>query len=75
MVVPPSVVTSTSAGPAVPGGVVHVTDEASPSVTLQVEPPTVTVAPVKLVPVIVSTVPPVVGPTTGDTELTVGAAT
>jgi hypothetical protein len=40
-----------------------------------VAPKLTTVAPVKLVPVIVTVVPPAVGPEFGATEVTVGAAT
>ena len=75
--VPPAVVTKTLAIPALPAGVVQV------AVVLlftlkaeQAEPPTVMpVAPVRLVPVMVMDVPPVVDPLVGETEVTVGAAT
>jgi len=43
--------------------------------TAALAPPTVTVAPVKFVPVIVIVVPPVAGPLDGLTLATVGAAT
>jgi hypothetical protein len=39
------------------------------------EPNLTALAPVKLVPVIVTLPPPLVGPAAGDTPLTVGAAT
>ena len=74
--VPPTVVTKTLALPAVPAAVVQVADVAEATLTLvQAAPPTVMgVAPVKLVPVIVTTVPPAVEPELGLTEVTVGAA-
>ena len=74
--VPPVVVTLTSTT-LVPAGDVAVIEvaeltmkpvaEAAPNVTV--------VAPVKLVPVIVTVVPPVAGPCVGEIEVTVGAAT
>ena len=70
-------VTTTSAGPGVPAGVVAVIDVAELKVTLGATvTPNVTVAPLtKSVPVIVATVPPVVGPMLGDTDATVGGGT
>ena len=75
--VPPGVVTSTLAVPAVPDGVVAVIEVALTTVTLVAAvPPIVTaVVPVKLVPVIVTLVPPASGPLLGLMPLTVGAAT
>ena len=72
--VPPGVVTLTDAVPAVPAGVVAVIDVALTTVTdVAATPPTVTaVAPVKSVPVIVSTVLPASGPLAGETLDTVG---
>jgi len=75
--VPPGVVTSTLAVPALPAGVVQVAEVAETTVRpVQAEPPTVMpVAPVRLAPVMVMLVPPVVGPLVGETEVTVGVAT
>src|SRR5690606_10046340 len=67
-------VITTSAGPAVPAGVVTViwvsesTVNDVPAVPSNVTP----VAPVNPVPVIVTTVPPVVGPSVGVSELIAG---
>lgn len=74
---PPGVVTTTLAEPTVPAGVVAVMLVALTTVTaVAAVPPMVTpVAPVKLVPVMLTLVPPEVGPVEGLTELTVGAAT
>ena len=75
---PPDVVTNTLAVPAVPAGVLHVSevDEATDG-EVQGLPATVTVvAPVtKLVPVIVTLVPPAAGPGFGLIAVNVGAAT
>jgi len=75
--VPPAVVTSTLADPALPAGVVQVADVEEATLTdVHATPPTVMpVAPVKLVPVMVMDVPPAVGPLVGETEVTDGAAT
>ena len=74
--VPPGVVTRTLAVPAVPAGVSAVIEVALTTVTLVAAvPPIVTpVAPVKSVPVIVTLVPPAIGPLAGLIPLTVGAA-
>ncbi len=74
---PPTVVTTTSFAPAVPDGVAAVNDVAAPltSTLVAAAPPTVTVAPVKLVPVMVMAVPPANGPEDGLTLAMVGAAT
>lgn len=74
--VPPGVVTTTLADPAVPAGTVAVIVVALTTVTpLAVLPPTVTaVAPVKPVPVMVTDVPPVIGPMAGLIAVTVGIA-
>ena len=73
---PPGVVTATSRAPAVPDGVVAVMVVAFTTVIpLADAPPMVTpVAPVKLVPVMVTLVPPAAGPTLGLIAVTVGAA-
>jgi len=72
--VPPAVVTSTLAVPAVPGGVVQVAVVLLTTVNaVQATPPTVMpVAPVKLVPVMVMDVPPKVVPVLGLTAAAVG---
>ena len=73
--VPPGVVTTTLAVPALPGGAVQVAVVLLTTVKLlQATPPTVPpVAPVRLVPVMVMDVPPKVVPVAGLTEETVGA--
>jgi hypothetical protein len=73
--VPPGVVTRTLAVPAVPEGVVQVAEVAEATLTaVHAAPPTVIpVAPVKLVPVIVTGVPPAVEPDVGEIDVTVGA--
>jgi hypothetical protein len=72
---PAGVVTMTLAEPAAWLGTVAVIEVAFTTETLvAAAPPTVTpVAPVKFVPVIVTLVPPAVGPEFGLTEVTVGA--
>jgi hypothetical protein len=71
--VPPGVVTLTSTKP-VPVGEVAVIDVAELKVKLAVAAPKVTaVTPVKLVPVIVTDVPPAAGPAAGEIEVIVGA--
>ena len=75
---PPGVVTVTSTGPNAFAGVVAVIEVALATTVTPVAgmPPNVTaVAPVKLVPVMVTDVPPAVGPEFGLTLVTVGAAT
>ena len=74
---PPAVVTATVCEPDVPAGVTAVMDVGETTVKLAAAtPPTVTsVAPVKLVPVIVMDVPPPTGPDTGLTPVMVGAGT
>ena len=71
---PPAVVTATLLAPAVPAGVLAVIDVALTTTTLVAATPfTVTlVAPVKLVPEIVISVPPLIGPEVGLTEEMVG---
>ena len=71
---PAGVVTMTLTAPAAPTGVVAVIVVASTTATLvAAAPPKVTlVAPVKVVPVMVTLVPPAVGPEFGLTEVTVG---
>ena len=73
--VPLGVVTVTSTVPAVPAGAVAVIWVALLTATLvaAVEPKATPVAPVKLVPVIVTEVPPAVGPEDGLTCVTAGA--
>jgi len=75
--VPPEPVSTTVTNPAAFAGVTTVTEVA---LTLEIEvpavPPKVTDdVPVKLVPVIVTVVPPDVEPVSGDTEVIVGAPT
>ena len=73
---PPTVVTTTSFAPAVPEGVTAVIEVALTTTTLvAAAPPTVTVAPLKFVPVMVIAVPAVNGPEDGLTLAIVGAAT
>ena len=66
--------TRTLAAPAVRAGVTAVIEVADTTVTeVAAAPPIVTpVAPVKLVPVIVTEVPPAVGPALGEMAVTVG---
>ena len=68
-------VTTTLAVPAVPDGVVAVTDVSlTKTILVAAAPPIVTpVTPVKPVPVIVTLVPPKVGPVAGEIVVTVGA--
>ncbi len=72
--VPPAVVTVTSTGPTEPAGLSTVISVAETTTTLvpAVDPKSTAVAPVKLVPVRVTEVPPVEGPLVGDTTVTVG---
>ena len=74
--VPPGVVTSTLAVPAVPAGATQVSVVALMTTTpVAATPPMVTpVAPVKLVPVIVTRVPPAAVALLGEIAVTVGAA-
>ena len=67
MLVPPGPVTVTSTVPAAPAGAVAVMEVALLTVKVEaaVVPNFTAVAPVKLVPVIVTEVPPVVGPEVG----------
>ena len=71
---PAAVVTTTLAVPAVPAGAVAVIVVLLTTVVfVAATPPIVTpVAPVKLVPVMVTLVPPAVGPLTGEMEVTLG---
>jgi hypothetical protein len=75
--VPPGVVTVTSTAPAEPAGEVAViwVAELTVKVVALVLPSFTAVAPEKFVPVIVTVVPPAVGPLVGESEVTVGAAT
>ena len=73
--VPPGVVTVTSTVP-LPAGEVTVIWVSELTVGVaEVLPKWTTVAPVKLVPVIVTMVPPDAGPEPGEIPVTVGAAT
>ncbi|MNE07162.1 hypothetical protein D3C80_997690 [compost metagenome] len=75
VLVPPAVVTRTSTAP-VPAGAVAVIDVALLTVWLAVIPPKVTVvAPARFVPLMVTVVPPPVGPLFGAIDVTVGAPT
>lgn len=71
---PPGVDRTTSRAPAVPDGVTAVTEVALTTTSDVADaPPIVTpVVPVKLVPVIVTLVPPAIGPLDGDTDVIVG---
>lgn len=72
---PPGVVNTTSVAPAVPDGVVTVTDVAPTVPSEPATPPIVTpVVPLKLVPVIVTVVPPAIGPLDGLSVVIVGTA-
>ena len=75
--VPPGVVTSTLAVPALPAGVVAVmVVSVKVPIMVAATPRMVTpVAPVKPVPVMVMLVPPAIGPLVGEILVTVGAAT
>jgi hypothetical protein len=75
--VPPTVVTVTSTTPALPAGAVAVIDVLEFTVTpvAALDPKSTAVAPVRSVPVIVTDVPPSVGPDVGDTAVTAGSAT
>ena len=72
---PPAVVTTTSLAPTKPTGVFAVIDVAVATTLVAATSPTFTVAPVKLVPVIVKAVPAVSGPDDGATLAMVGSAT
>ena len=72
---PPAVVTTTSFAPAVPAGVFAEIEVAVATTLVAATPPTVTVAPVKLVPAMVIDVPAVSGPDIGETLAIVGRAT
>ena len=76
VLVPPGVATVTSTVPAVPAGEVAVICEEVTTVTLLATfAPNLTVGgPAKLVPVIVTAVPPPVGPEVGLMPVTVGVA-
>ena len=72
--VPPGVVTVTSTVPAAPAGAVAVMEVVllTVKVVAAVAPKATAVAPVKLVPVTVTEVPPATGPEVGLTAVTVG---
>jgi len=73
--VPPAVVTRILTAPAMCAGVVQVAEVAETTLTdVHAVPPTdMPVAPVRLVPVMVMVVPPVVGPLVGKMDVSVGA--
>jgi hypothetical protein len=75
--VPPVVVTVTSTLPALPDGDVAViwVSESTLKLVAAVPPKATADVPVKWLPVIVTDVPPPVGPEIGATAVTVGAAT
>ena len=75
--VPPGVVTVTSTVPAAPAGDTAVSDVLLATITpvAEVVPNMTEVAPVRAVPVTVTTVPPAVVPLVGETPETVGAGT
>jgi len=75
--VPPAVVTVTFTGPAVPAGAVAViwVAEFTTTFVAAFAPKRTDVAPVRFVPVIVTTVPPATGPLAGLSAVTVGTAT
>ena len=71
---PDAVVATTSAAPAACAGTVTVIEVAVFEVIVAGVPPKVTeLAPLRLVPVNVTDVPPAVGPLAGDTAVSVGA--
>ncbi len=74
---PPAAVTLISTVPAEPAGDVAMIWVAELTVkpVAAVAPKFTAVAPVKLVPVIITVVPPDVGPEVGEMDVTVGAAT
>ncbi len=76
LVPPPGVLTVTSTIP-VPLGAVAVTEvaELTVKVVASAEPKWTALAPVRLVPVIFTTLPPDAGPEVGFSEVTVGAPT
>ena len=73
--VPPAVVTVTWTVPAVPDGLMADTDVSEWTVTpvAGLEPKSTAVVPVRLVPLMVTLVPPAVDPAPGLTPVTVGA--
>ncbi len=74
--VPPDVVTLTSTVPAPAGEVAVIeVEETTVTPTAAVAPNVTAVAPDKLVPVIVTVVPPPPGPPVGEIDVTVGGAT
>jgi len=74
--VPPSVVTMTSTGP-VPGGeaATMVVELLMMYESVSADPKATAVAPVRFVPVMVTDVPPPLGPEFGLTEVTLGGGT
>ena len=70
---PPGVVMVTLTVPAVPGGLVTVICVPESPATVAAAPPKLTEAPPRLVPLIVTAVPPAVVPLDGDNPVTAGA--
>ena len=69
VLVPPAVVTATATAPADPAGVVTVIDVGVAVFTVAVTPPKVTdVGEERFVPVMVTTVPPAIGPDGGERD-------
>src|SRR5579859_6868956 len=73
LALPPGVVTVTVTVPAFPAGLVRVIWLAESELGLSATPPKLTVAPVRLAPVIVTGVATPAGPLDGEIELIVGA--
>ena len=69
---PPGVVTVMVAGPAAWGGLVTVICVPESEVGETMVPPKLTVAPLRLVPLIVTVVPPAVLPPSGEKKLRIG---
>lgn len=75
VLVPPAVVTATATAPADPAGVVTVIDVGVAVFTVAVTPPKVTdVGEERFVPVMVTTVPPAIGPEGGEIDEIFGGA-
>jgi hypothetical protein len=70
---PLGVVTTKVEAPGFPAGELTVREVADELVTVAEFPPIVTVAPERLVPVMVIEVPPLVGPESGEIDVIVGA--
>jgi len=72
VLVPPAVVTATATAPSDPAGVVAVIDVAVDAVTVALVPPKVTDAKERFEPVMVTTVPPAIGPEGGEIDEILG---